>query len=307
MLSYVRLWLRAELESERHGLNYLGSPLRGALGAALKRGVCVVSHGQCARCAVREACLYPRIFEGALPEGLGAQRRYTAAPQPFALDVAAPGQWRGKPTELLWGVTLFGRAIHAWPFVLEAFVRAGRRGLGRRRTPYRILEVRDGTTGLALWRGDGQALRQPAQSWAGAAAGGAWTSERVRIRFCTPVHLRSDGKTALNVTGPLLVASARRRWRLMRAFHSDEPEWTQPPPPQPDWSAFRTVHSDLRFWGINRYSARQKRRVPLCGLLGEVVVEGPWETEQEALRAVEAVHLGKHATFGLGRVEVEAA
>lgn len=307
MLSYVRLWYRAELESGRHGLDYLGSPLRGALGAALKRGVCVVGHGVCARCAVREACLYPRIFEGAPPLHPHVQRRYTAAPQPFALDVAAPGQWRGGPRDLLWGVTLFGQAIHAWPIIHEAFVQAGRRGLGRRRTPYRILEVRDGTSGLALWRSDGQPLRPPAQACVGAGDRCGLTCDRVRIRLCTPVHLRRDGRTALDVDGPLLVASARRRWRLMRAFHSDAHDWTQPPPPQPNLSAFRTVRSDLRFWRIDRYSSRQKRKVPLCGVVGEIVVEGPWETEQEALRAVETVHLGKHATFGLGRVEVEAA
>ena len=42
---------------------YKGSTFRGAFGIAFKRAVCIVQHGDCARCLVRAQCVYPYIFD----------------------------------------------------------------------------------------------------------------------------------------------------------------------------------------------------------------------------------------------------
>jgi hypothetical protein len=42
---------------------FLGSTLRGAFGAALKKVFCFVPHGECGRCWFYEACPYQYIFE----------------------------------------------------------------------------------------------------------------------------------------------------------------------------------------------------------------------------------------------------
>ncbi len=64
-----------------------GSALRGAFGHALKRAVCVMPHGDCARCLVATRCIYPYVFETPWPAALAERHRAQQnAPHPYLLD-----------------------------------------------------------------------------------------------------------------------------------------------------------------------------------------------------------------------------
>lgn len=65
---------------------FLGSTLRGALGHALKQGVCVVDHGDCSRCPIALQCIYPYLFETPAPPGIAQLRGQRNAPLPFILE-----------------------------------------------------------------------------------------------------------------------------------------------------------------------------------------------------------------------------
>jgi hypothetical protein len=56
-----------------------------------------------------------------------------------------------------------------------------------------------------------------------------------------------------------------------------------------------------RLWQMRRRSGRQRRAVPMEGLLGSATIEGPWSRERW-IGDVGRLHLGKYAAFGFGQV-----
>jgi hypothetical protein len=93
-ISRYRLVLRAVEPASLPA--FLGSTLRGAFGHALKDAVCVMPHGNCARCMVMDRCLYPYLFETAPPEHASQLKGQQQAPHPFILtpDVAQAASLR---------------------------------------------------------------------------------------------------------------------------------------------------------------------------------------------------------------------
>lgn len=72
-------------------------------------------------------------------------------------------------------------------------------------------------------------------------------------------------------------------------------------------AAVRVVSSDLVWHDWQRYSNRQRTKMRLGGLVGEMTLEGDLRPFSALLRTAEIVHVGKGTTFGLGRVEVQPA
>lgn len=57
-------------------------------------------------------------------------------------------------------------------------------------------------------------------------------------------------------------------------------------------------------WG--RYSNRQRTKMTLGGFIGSLSLAGDLAPLAPLLRAAEVEHVGKGATFGMGRVRIEA-
>lgn len=68
--------------------------------------------------------------------------------------------------------------------------------------------------------------------------------------------------------------------------------------------AVRLIEDRARWEDWVRYSSRQDRRMTLGGLVGEAVYEGPLDGLWPFLVFGQWTHVGKNATFGLGRYEI---
>lgn len=302
---------------------FLGATLRGAFGHVLKSLVCQVAHGQCSRCFLRTACPYSTIFEGLGAPERPVMRRYERVPQPFVLLVPGPDEPArgeadgGDADELHWGIRLFGPARRYWPYTIHAFQTAGEQGLGARRLKVDLRQVRDANSGEVVWA-DSEAPTvpepQPLAMEQEMAELPADPDEpcTLRWRFHTPVRLRHNGQlNPRDLDGLSLLLAARRRYRAMARCYEHEPG---PPEsiavpdvddvsePWLDADSFQTLECRLHRWGFDRWSGRQRRRMRLEGLTGELVVRGPWGRAGSALAAAPALHLGKATSFGFGRV-----
>ena len=76
---------------------------------------------------------------------------------------------------------------------------------------------------------------------------------------------------------------------------------TTPGTSSADAQSVRTVDSRLEWREWDRYSARQDQRVPMGGFVGHVGYAGDPARFSPWLALGEWVHVGKGATFGLGR------
>ncbi len=299
-LECLTLVFEATLAGVDHGLRYLGPTLRGAFGHVLKRMVCVREDGRCDICRIRSNCPYACVFDGAAPMGRSIMRRYDAVPQPFVLLVAPPGSWDGREDELRFGLRLFGDACELAPYVVESFIRMGQRGIGPARVPYTVQRVLSSNGEVVFHRGRcGLHLPRGSCVHARPLPGESCT---VRWHFETPVHIRTRGGLDPTPSGLDLVLAGRRRWRLMSSLHGREQDESCV---HLDEDMFQTVRVGLRPWHIERFSGRQRRRIPLSGVLGTLEIHGPWHHAGSWMGVVETVHLGKYASFGFGRVRWE--
>ncbi|MFL6214584.1 MAG: CRISPR system precrRNA processing endoribonuclease RAMP protein Cas6 [Blastocatellia bacterium] len=310
---------------------FLGSTLRGAFGHALKQAICVMPHGDCARCLVAERCIYPYLFETAAPP-TGLLRNQSQAPRPFILAPpllntrsaatdSEPRTTLRAGDELCFGLLLMGRAAEYLPYVIFAVSEMARRGLGAARVPFqlcavtftdqvgdertiysgeagRITVLKEATVNLA------DLLRQRLNQIAGDIA----LLDAVKVRFITPTRIRVDDDLQKETAFALLVRNLLRRISMLAAVHGRAPLELDYRSLIARASQVTMESARLRWHDWQRYSNRQQTRMKMGGFTGEVEYAGNGLQEfLPLLAAGELLHVGTGTTFGLGRYEIVPA
>jgi len=292
---------------------YLGSTWRGILGWELKRLVCPFSKStKCLDCLIQDNCPYHVLFEKKteLPGILDAPRGYVLY-SPLAPD----------SQDLQLEITLLGTCAGFAPAVLQALVLAQKRGLGKEHLQFRIQETVEftpsGTNCLSK-------KQDPLTRLQGPFSLSDWLRElpqqqasSYRLRLPTPLRLRRQGKYLGELDlSFMFLCLARRLEALSCIFSQGQPlgrkQWLELDhffkslqengAGNGKNSAF--VHKDLKWDDFARFSRRQKKKVPLGGLVGECWFESDMPNLQRWLKCAELVHVGKGAAMGLGKVKI---
>ncbi|HVY47940.1 MAG TPA: CRISPR system precrRNA processing endoribonuclease RAMP protein Cas6 [Minicystis sp.] len=211
------------------------------------------------------------------------------------------------------GVTLVGTAVVELPYFVVAVRRLGDDGIGPSRVRFRVRAVRSvdaaGIAGDVVYE-HGSDLVRPVR--APLRAGdltrpGDGSARRARVRFTTPTDVRGNGSVpgAAPSFGALL-RRARDRASALATFFGDGPIDVDARRLGEIADAVATRSSDVSEAGIVRRSSRTGDRHEVSGVVGSAVYEGdalgellPW------LRVAELIGVGKHATFGAGRIGVD--
>lgn len=311
-LSVTRLEFELAVERPMRLPDRPGSMLRGAVASALKEKVCVVADGDCPRCALRPGCPYARVFEPARPAGVEAFRGEAQVPPPYVIreidrdrELEAGGRFR-------FGVNLIGRACDLAGHVVEAVRLGARGGLGVARVPAVV-------AGAAQWNGEvvpldrarlAAGLRpETVRELAARAGGGGGEWKEVEIRFETPAKIVAGGTPKVRPTGPQVLRALLRRVGALAAFHGAWPVgWEEVEALVNSAATIAWECSDVRWEHAERWSNRQRRKVPVGGIVGRYVFLGGDVQRLWRLWLVAGAHLhvGKNASFGLGRYSVTA-
>jgi hypothetical protein len=308
-IPYLRLRMTLRAEEPASPPPFHGSMLRGAFGHALRRAACSMGPAQaCESCLLRHACVYARIFEpcvaGEPPPFL---RGIDQAVRPYVFEpLDGEGRWEtGDP--LRFDLLLFGRAVDLQAYAFLAVERMARAGLGAGRPRFRLVRMEtvgsDGTPEPLFMAGSPPStvpvpplLPQPAPLPSGP----------LILRFLTPVRVKVRDHLSDQLRFRDLAFNMLRRALEIAHFHV--------PGATIDWSfrglleradAVRVVDSDLRWHDWERWSQRQQASMKLGGLAGKLVLDGDLQPFAELLRTAEIVHVGKGATFGLGKIAVQ--
>ncbi len=321
---------------------YAGSALRGGFGHAFKRAVCVVRHGECDRCLVRQQCPYQYVFETPPAADTEMLRKYPAAPHPFIIEPPLDGR-RGYEAgdNLEFGLTLIGKGIDYLPYFIVAFDELGRTGLGRARGKFRLAEVRGESRNggrddwLSIYSGDRKVLRDDFRIRTGSElehstlkieerrlgpedAGGPadldpsmlnLQSSVLNISFLTPTRLKFENRLASDLEFHILIRNLLRRLSTLSYFHCGQRLDLDFRGLIERAKAVTRVESSLRWMDWQRYSARQETTMLMGGLVGSVTFEGALREFLPFLQLGEWVHVGKGTVFGLGlfRLETDGA
>ena len=311
---------------------YLGSAWRGAFGKVLRNTVCITRQPICDGCALLNSCPYPQIFEKRPPAGAEKLTRYPRTPGPYVLAPAIPGYDFTGQASLQLGLTLFGSANQQLPYVVHALDQAGQRGLTSRKIRLQLKDVqfamepqtedfrqqgvpqddpgernpseRNQANGWKEIYRSGKKLSPPSP-WA---PGIPALPDSVRIRLLSPLRLRRDNRIlgAEAIDFSAFISSLIRRISMLTYFFSSTPLET-------DFAGLARLarkaeigDRDLKWCGLKRFSQRQRRQIPMGGLVGEFELEtGKLKPFWPYLWLGQWTHVGRTCSMGLGRYVVE--
>lgn len=291
---FVRLRWTLRFEAPFMARGYLGSAFRGLLGHGLRQTACVTRARECKGCLLMSSCVHARLFEGGLS---GGQVPYVLAPPVTRNRSFSPGD--SFPLEM----TLISPAHKDLAYLVQAFQRAGKLGLGRENVPFCLddlewLDLKSGT-----WNGLGSGGQASLGVWAGRPAAPSMPS-RVHVRFITPLRL----KRRKQLVGPREFDSALLLEAL--AYRSFAIAGQRPPKALLETirQAVRPAQGRLHWADWARYSSRQHTPMKVGGLMGEMVFDTtglePW---WPMLWTGQWLHLGRFTSMGLGRYMLKEA
>ena len=293
-----RLRWNLKIEKDFQTPNFLGSALRGLLGHGLKRVVCVTRRPTCKDCDLLESCPYPAFFEPA--SIMPSQARV-----PYVLSLPFTGRCHlAAGSTIPLEMTLFAPHQRQFPYLVHAFQRAGKIGLGSHRIPFSVPEISClGKAGEDDWIDlykNGQMRRSPVALKIEPPP----IPERVNIEWLTPLRLKRNGHLvgADRFGGNLFMESL--------AFRCYDLSGTRP-----DHTLLKKIRekpisarTDMYWHELTRYSSRQRTRMQIGGLLGKLVLDMEGlETWWPCLWAAQWFHLGKFTSIGLGRYRLVVA
>ena len=300
----ARYRLEFTTEQPIHLPEYAGSALRGAFGHALKHIACVTRAPTCPACPLYRSCAYPAIFETPPPLDY-ARRKLSNVPLPFVVE---PPLWGEREhaagSALSFNTVLIGPALAQLPLVLMAWRRALQLGLGPQQGTARLERVLVEGQAEPVLADAAAAVRPHAQHLPWPPPNPAPAS--VTLIFDTPLRLQRGGRL-LGVgeltTPDLLRALLRRVAELVELQLGGTLDI--------DFAALSahaatiTGDAQLTWRDWTRQSNRQQQHMVLGGAVGRWTLRGDLAPFWPLLHQGQWLHVGKNATFGLGRYRIE--
>lgn len=280
---------------------YKGSTFRGAFGATFRRVVCVVRGKGCHDCLLRERCAYSYVFETPVPSDASRMRKYPYAPHPFVLVPPLEDRAEYGPGDVLKvSLTLIGRGIDYLPYFVYTFQEMGRTGIGKGRGKFQLWQA-TGPLGETIYR-DGT-LRLPRPLLWDDVHGGE-CSEEVTLRFLTPLRVKYRERLCSEIEFHILMRALLRRISLLSFFHCGRELELDFKEIIEKARGVQMTRTTLRWHDWLRYSHRQRAKLRMGGLMGEITFKGDLETFWPFLKLGQWVHVGKGTSFGLGKYEI---
>lgn len=265
---------------------YAGSTLRGAFGHALKNIACLTAmnnKNQCS-CGAEHACLYKRIFE-AESKTLKLQTRLQDIAPPFLVEAHSLPSKINTSEQAHFFMTLFGEFAHSQLMIIQlAWQRALADGLG-----FKTMENQNQSQLLSFDVCDRPNVKFESE-------------ECIRLQFISHIRLQHHGKilTQENVEIKFLMHSLIRRYLVLLEAHSNiilEQKIIESLYNDAEKIIGRVNLSPIE-WA--RWSNRQKRKMQMDGLIGNIELKNISFNLQQLLYWGQWFHLGKGSVFGLG-------
>jgi CRISPR/Cas system endoribonuclease Cas6 (RAMP superfamily) len=284
---------------------YAGSMLRGAFGVALRKLACTTRLEDCKACMLRRHCAYTQIFETQPPLAESFQA-FSQIPSPFVIEPPPLGGKELQPGETFsFAMVLIGeRTLRQLPLIIYAWQQALAHGLGTGNSQSELLNVvfepgQAVETVVYDAEDDGE-IRAHA-SFAPALPGEA---DRITLKIVTPLRIQQKGRVLSHdmTARDFLMALVHRHYLLHEFYGANyqAPDFRQ----LAEQAADVRAESRFRWCDWERYSNRQKQRMPFGGVLGELTLRGDLQPFLPLLAQGQWHHVGNKTTFGLGRYEL---
>lgn len=351
-LPILRLGFRFCSDSDVRLPPFLGSTLRGAFGTALKESYCFVPDRTCekyndkkeliASCWFKDVCEYQYLFETPNPFAFFKElsnprlKGQSDVPQPFVLIIPEPKLKAGvsrKTTriknikedfegndfrsgdELMFGITLIGKAVNNWGRIVLAVRLMADTGLGEGRSPFMLTQA-------FVYNENGNVQTVFSNESPSIFAQGivaedlsqivnnkfemVKNSNRVRIRFLTPLRRVIKNGSYSSLDFKHLIKKLVHRLEDLAAVHSDPPQFLNFGELINSEAHIQITYSSFQQYEWEQYSKRLGYKTIRRGFFGEIEYEG--ETLPKFLPLIlsgELLLIGAGTSYGVGRFEIK--
>lgn len=292
---------------------YKGAVFRGGFGYAFKKIVCIQrTKKECSECLLHKSCVYSYVFETAPPEDTRVLRLYRTVPHPFVIEPPLSGERIVKQNDALtFNLILIGRAVDYLPYFILTFAELGKQGIGKNRSKFILEKVEYldiSGEGKTIYTCENEKLQSDYALLNAAQlnrAGESNGNSRIEIEFLTPFRARFDGKITDDIGFHIIFRNLIRRVSSLQYFHCGRELECDYKAYIEDAEKIETVSNNLQWLDWERYSTRQKQKMTLGGVLGNVKYEGDFRQFMQILRLGEYIHVGKGTSFGLGKYRMK--
>ncbi|MCR4942216.1 MAG: CRISPR system precrRNA processing endoribonuclease RAMP protein Cas6 [Campylobacter sp.] len=254
---------------------FIGSQIRGALGYALKHAVCINRKFSCDECFASNECLYYDFYE--------RKNSY----HNYRLDFLL-----GKKS-YDFSLYLFEKTCEKAPYIVSAlYLMLNEYGLGKDRKKPKNFEmflnekscINDGK--ITLPKALSQNITLPK------------AVTNVKLSLLTPLRIKSgnvfvrdEGLELANIINSIYARQMQILGNPARKF--------------PYEIKGEICQKSLKFTELTRLSNRQKTKMNLGGITGQMSIKNLNKESFEVLKLGEIIGVGKQTTFGLGKIKVE--
>lgn len=305
MIQFSIKWIRVRIEYElkaSHNFDFIVPMVRGALGYSLYHSYCQNKLvRRCIDCHINKSCTYYQIFES--PEYQGNQVKNLAI-HPFQLSHHEyPDEDARKSRKISFYLTVFGEPESLYPTFINEFKKITAKGLGKKSIQAERMNVYD-LEGNLLFHSGSKASQSPAiysidnvntviQSL-------KKKPTRITVKFITPLQMKSSGKLLNRIDFSHIVRASARRVNMIEKYYGGDNRIRADQLLEQGGNV-ETVDSRLMWVSHSRYSTRKNQRMPLPGIVGELVISGDLSRFLPLLLLGEIFHIGAKTTFGLGQ------
>ncbi len=271
--------------------------LRSMLGKNLHSMSCIAHQNKCPECMYNRTCAYAFLFETILPTDNNVTPGRDRASHPFVFSSGTFSSGT-EISEYDFTITLLGKAIDYLPYIYAAFVRAGKDGIFKSRTPFEVVRVEVDGNNILL---DTEHLDTSVTSkiWQIDLALPEKKGE-VLIELKTPVRFKYGGKYGTDFSSQDFFACLYRRAKTLCSLYGDAAEDFSFNPSDKN----KIIEKNLSWQDNRHYSARQKEAMNIGGALGTIKLQGSFSAhEQNLIEFSRLFNAGKNTNFGLGQLD----
>jgi len=290
---------------------FKGSTFRGGFGNVFKRVVCVFKNKDCKDCMLKSSCIYAYIFETAPGSDASIlnMNKYEKIPHPFIIEPPLETKKIYEKGERInFNLVLIGRANDYMPYFVYAFDELGKIGIGKGRKPYKLLFVY--ADNELIYDTENKAIRNVPPKKISLDGLNDFENAReeteLNIQFVTPVRIKYNRAFSSELPFHVLIRNLLRRVLLLYFFHCEK---TIPPYDHKiiiqEAEKIITINSNLKWWDWERYSNRQKTKMFMGGVVGDITYRGKLKPFSPLLKVGEIIHIGKGTGFGLGKYKIK--
>ncbi|MGE5557821.1 MAG: CRISPR system precrRNA processing endoribonuclease RAMP protein Cas6 [Bacillota bacterium] len=291
---------------------FKGSTFRGGFGHVFRRIACSQRQlRDCRGCLLTNACPYWALFEPGPPAGAEMLGKFEEIPRPFILEPPETEQTEFAPgARIVLNLVLAGKAMDYLPYFILVFKELGDTGIGKGRAKFRLEKAESvypfrNENSILVYDGEKVYNRFHVITQVEMQDLPESNADTLGINFLTMTRLKSGGAFAEKPEFPLLIRALFRRISALQYFYCGKKLESDFQAAIARAEQVRLIRADTRWIDWERYSSRQDARMKLGGFVGQAEYAGEgWREFMDLLRWGELVHVGKGATFGLGRYEI---